>query len=68
MEHLGHLKANVNQNGEKAKNLKKIKFFKGFWVVWGVHLEPFEGHVGLCWRIFWVLGHLGAMLRYDALS
>ena len=33
-----------------------------------VHLEPFGGHVGLCWRILatrWaMLGHLGAMLRH----
>ena len=66
LAHLGHLQANVNQNGEKAKNLKKLIVFNGFWVVWGVHLDPFGGHVGLCWRILatrWaILGHLGAML------
>ena len=27
LAHLGHLEANVNQNGEKAKNLEKLMVF-----------------------------------------
>ena len=27
LAHLGHLQANVNQNGEKAKNLEKLMVF-----------------------------------------
>ena len=33
LAHLGHLGTNFNENGEKAKNLKKLNVFKGFWVV-----------------------------------
>ena len=68
LAHLGHLGANFNENGEKAKNLQKLMVFTRFLGGLGVHLEPFGGHVGLCWRILttnWaILGHLGAMLRH----
>ena len=66
LAYLGHLGTNFNENGDKAKNLQKSKVFRRFLVVWGVHLEPFGGHAGLCRRILatrWtILGHLGAML------
>ena len=72
LAHLGHLKANVNQNGEKAKNIEKLMVFKGFWVVRGVHLEPFGDHVGLCWRILAlrssILSELGNMMQHVATS
>ena len=55
---LGHLGGNFNENGEKAKNFEELKVLKGFWVVWGVHLEPFAGHLGLCWC------YLGSSWRY----
>ena len=68
LAHLGHLGANLKENGEKTKNIEKPQVFLGFWVVWGVFLEPCGDHVGLCWRILatrWaMLGHLGAMLRH----
>ena len=69
MGHLSHLKANVNENGEKAKSLQKLMVFEGFWVVRRVHLELFGGHVGLCWRILATkLSMLGASWPQDGLS
>ena len=56
--YLSHLNANVNENGEKAKNLEKLTVFKGFWVVRRVHLEAI-------WRPCWaMLAHLGDKMGY----
>ena len=65
---LRHLGANFIENAENAKTLRKLKVFKGFWVVWGVHLESFGGHFGLCWRILAlrasILSELGSMIPH----
>ena len=51
LAHLGHLGANFNENVEKQKTFKNLTFFYKFLMVWGVHLEPIGGHVGLSRRI-----------------
>jgi len=59
LAHLGHRGTDFIENGEKATNHRNLIVFKSFWVVWGVHLEPFGGHVGLA-----MLAHLGDKMGY----
>ena len=50
--HLSRLGMIFNEIMKIQKNIEKLMVFKGFWMVWELHLETFGGHVGLCWRIF----------------
>ena len=53
LAHLEHFGADFIENVENAKTLRKLKVFKGFWVVWGViwsQLEAMLGYVGVSLR------------------